>query len=158
MAILLSSSLTFAQTKKKYGFQGNVYAGVPVGMIASDSYLNTGFSVGYLGEVEEYFRVGGSIGYDYSFLKNSSHLPSERGFKYIMVGATAELDVYQNFYFAADLGYAFSQAKRTAGSHYITPKIGYHFNEDFNFYLHYKGVRYSFGQVASIGIGAAYKF
>ena len=136
-ALILSVNL-FSQETNKIGLQVNAYTGVPVGHIANDSFLNFGVSVGYLGKIEDFFRVGGSIGYDHSILKSESEIPSSKGYQFLMIGATAELDVYNEFYIGADLGYAFNQTKNGLGSHYFTPKIGYHYSDDFNFYLHYK--------------------
>jgi hypothetical protein len=152
------ATTTFAQDSKKIGIQANAYVGVPVGKIASESNFNAGVSIGYLGSVEPFFRVGGSIGYDYSVLNSDSKIPKEKGFQYLMVGGTAELDVYKNFYIGADLGYAFSQAKDGLGSHYFTPKLGYKLNDTYNIYAHYKGVRFSGYQVASLGVGMAFNF
>lgn len=148
----------FAQDSKKGAIQANVYVGVPVGAIASESSFNGGVSVGYLGSVESFLRVGGSLGYDFSILNSDSKIPKEKGFHYLMIGGTAELDVYDKFYIGADLGYAFAQTKKGMGSHYFTPKIGYKYNDNINFYAHYKGVRFSGYQVASLGVGLAYNF
>ena len=156
--LLIYSTCSFGQKREKIGIQVNGYLGVPVGLLSNDSNFNYGVSVGYLGKIENFFRVGGSIGYDHTVLNKASHIPQDRGFQYLFVGASAELDVYKKIYIAADLGYAFNQTKNGSGSHYFTPKVGYHYSDDFNFYLHYKGVRYSIGQVASIGAGLAYNF
>ncbi|MBS7333853.1 hypothetical protein [Faecalibacter bovis] len=148
----------FSQDTNKIGLQVNAYAGMPVGHIANDSSINFGVSLGYLGEVCDFLRVGGSVGYDHSVLKSDSQIQSSRGYQFLMIGATAELDLYQDLYFAADLGYAFNQTKEGLGSHYFTPKLGYHFSEDFDLYLHYKAVRFTGYQVASTGVGIAYNF
>lgn len=152
------SIFSFGQNKKKNGFQANAYLGIPVGLLSNDSNLNYGVSIGYLGKVEKFFRIGGTLGFDHTILNKGSLIPNDRGFKYLFVGASAELDVYKKIYIGADLGYAFNQTKNGSGSHYFTPKLGYHYSEDFNFYLHYKGIRYSIGQVASIGVGVGYNF
>lgn len=152
------ANLSFAQDSKKGAIQANVYVGIPVGAIASESSFNGGVSVGYLGKIESFLRVGGTIGYDFSILNSDSKIPKEKGYQYLMIGGTAELDVYQNFYVGADLGYAFAETKKGIGSHYITPKIGYRFNDHVNLYAHYKGVRFSGYQVASLGFGLAYNF
>lgn len=147
-----------SQETNKIGLQVNAYTGVPVGHIASDSYVNFGVSLGYLGKIEDFFRVGGSIGYDHSVLKSKSKIPSSKGYQFLMIGGAAELDVYKDLYIGADLGYAFNQTKKGLGSHYFTPKVGYHYSDDFNFYLHYKAVRFTGYQVASLGVGVAYNF
>ena len=155
--LLLSVNL-FSQDSNKIGLQVNAYTGLPVGHIANDSSINFGVSIGYLGKVCDFFRIGGSVGYDHSVLKSDSQIQSSRGYQFLMVGGTAELDVYNNFYIAADLGYAFNQTKDGLGSHYFTPKLGYHLSEDFNLYLHYKAVRFTGYQIASAGLGIAYNF
>ena len=53
------ANLSFAQDSKKGAIQANVYVGIPVGAIASESSFNGGVSVGYLGKIESFLRVGG---------------------------------------------------------------------------------------------------
>ena len=152
--LLLSVNL-LSQESNKIGIQVNAYTGVPVGHIAEDSNINFGVSVGYLGKIQDFLRAGGFVGYDHSVLKSDSEIPSSKGYQFFMIGGTAELDVYQNFYVAADIGYAFNQTKKGLGSHFFTPKLGYHLSNDFNLYLHYKAVRFTGYQIASVGLGAA---
>lgn len=160
-AIIFLAITSFAQeTKqdKKGAFQINAYAGKPIGYLNSHSDFNAGFSIGYLTYVNNIVRVGGSIGYDHSTVKSDSSIKNHSTFEFLMIGATAEMDVIDNFYIGADLGLAFKVDPKTMQSHYFTPKIGYRFTDNINVYTHYKGVRYSGYQVASFGIGASFDF
>lgn len=160
-AALLAVSTSFAQdgkNKKKENFQVNVYGGSPVGMLNKHADVNIGASVGYLGYINDIVRVGGSVGYDHTFINSDSPLDGNKTFRYLTVGATAELDVISNFYIGADLGYAFKVHPQTVQSHYFTPKLGYRFTDNINLYAHYKAVRFTGSQAASVGLGLSFDF
>jgi len=147
-----------AKNKKRENFQVSVYGGSPVGMLNKHADINVGASVGYLGYINDIVRVGGSVGYDHTFTNSDSPLDGKHTFRYLMVGATAEVDVVSHLYVGADLGYAFKVHPQTLQSHYFTPKIGYRFSDNFNLYAHYKAVRFTGSQVASVGLGLAFDF
>ena len=158
---LLSFTISFGQSSKqdKNGaIQVNVYGGKPVGVLNGHADYNVGFSVGYLGYINDIVRVGGSIGYDHTSVKSDSPLKDHSTFEFLTIGGTAELDLISNFYIGADLGYAFKIDPKTYQSHYFTPKIGYRFTDMFNVYAHYKGVRFPGYQVASVGLGLSLDF
>ena len=160
-AVILTVSTSFAQEAKNQrhqNFQMNVYGGSPVGMLNRHADINVGASVGYLGYVNDIVRVGGSVGYDHTFISSDSPLKGRQTFQYLMVGATAEVDLISNFYVGADLGYAFKVYPQTVQSHFFTPKVGYRFSDHLNLYAHYKAVRLTSAQVASIGLGLSFDF
>lgn len=158
LAVVCAAIKINAQESNKTGIRVNTYVGLPVGYASNHSDINLGISIGYLGPINDIIKVGGHIGYDYSNVRNDSRLNNKSTFNYLMIGGSTEIDVYKNLYFGADLGYAFGQGKKTSGTHYFTPKLGYHYNELMDFYLHYKGVRFNGYQVASVGAGVAFKF
>ena len=158
---LFASISSFGQESKeskKGNIQFSVYGGKPVGYLNGDSDFNGGVSIGYLGNINKIVRVGGSLGYDHSHVKMDSKLKDRVSFEYLMIGGTAEVDVYQNFYVGADLGLAFKMDTKSNQTHYFTPKVGYRFTDMINFYAHYKGVRFSGYQVSSVGLGVSLDF
>lgn len=160
-AALIAVSTSFAQevkNKQNQNFQINLYGGSPVGFLNRHANANIGASVGYLSYVNDIVRVGGTVGYDHTFINSDSPLKDKKTFSFLIVGATAELDVVANFYVGADLGYAFKVDPKTSQSHYFTPKIGYRFTDKMNLYAHYKAVRYSGSQAASVGLGISFDF
>ena len=171
--ILFSVAALFtfgAMSAQEGGFSLGLHAGIPMGDIKDNSSANFGVDVAYMWPMGEGFKLGIASGYtnysakeyDYSVyipelgLITQKTKGSDAGF--IPLAAAARLGLTENFFVAADLGYAFYTGDGDAnGGFYYQPKVGYDFMP-FELFLGYKGISVDGGTFSSVNLGAAYKF
>ena len=148
------------------GFSLGLHAGIPMGDIKDSSSANYGVDVAYMWPMGEGFKLGIASGYtNYSAKEYDLYIPGfgtttykakDAGF--IPLAAAARLGLTENFFVAADLGYAFYTGEGDSnGGFYYQPKVGYDFMP-FELFLGYKGISLDGGTFSSVNLGAAYKF
>lgn len=83
----------------------------------------------------------------------------------IPLAATGQVNVGNNIFVGADLGYAFFTGRYSdfkTGSFYYQPKVGYSVNGKHDVYLSFKGMSFKYQGVRdngnSINLGYAYNF
>ena len=101
----------------------------------------------YFGYINDTVRIGVRVDYNHNFTS------SNNTFRYLMVGATPEIDLVSNLYIGSELGYAFKVDPWTLQTHYFTPKLGYRFSNNINLYVNYNAVRFTRSQAESVGLG-----
>ncbi len=167
--ILFSVAALFtfgAMNAQDGGFSLGLHAGIPMGDIKDNSSANYGVDVAYMWPVGEGFTAGIAAGYtNYAAKEYDLYVPGfgtttikgkDAGF--IPLAGAARFGLTENFFIAADLGYAFYVGDGEAdGGFYYQPKVGYDFMP-FEIFLGYKGISVDGGTFSSVNLGAAYKF
>lgn len=143
------------------GVEAGVHLGFPVGNASDISSFNIGLDLAYLHPVANNFKLGIATGYDH-FIGKDYDFPiigKVKGddFGYIPLAASAKLGLGDNFFVGGDIGYAFATKSEMDGGFYYQPKAGYSAST-FDVFGFYKGVSYDGGDIASAGLGFAYKF
>lgn len=150
------------------GFKVGAHLGFPVGD-ASDYYgMNFGVEATYLYPISDVFHLGGTAGIDVFSgkevtgtglrIKNLTLLP---------IAISGQLDFLDQFFAAADLGYAFSLSKNYDGGFYFQPKGGWQ-DDTWQTFLFIKAISSdvdvaspyygNYSTITTIGVGGAYKF
>ena len=167
--ILFSVAALFtfgAMSAQDGGFSLGLHAGIPMGDIKDSSSANYGVDVAYMWPMGEGFKLGIASGYtNYAAKEYDLYVPGfgttkikgdDAGF--IPLAAAARYGLTENFFIAADLGYAFYTGKGDSnGGFYYQPKVGYDFMP-FEVFVAYKGISVDGGTFSSVNLGAAYKF
>ncbi len=164
--ILFSAAALFAfgvMSAQDGGISIGIHAGIPMGDIKDSAGANYGIDLAYMWPVGEGFTAGIATGYTIYSAKEFD-LPYELGTVkgkdagFIPLAGAARLGLTENFFVAADLGYAFYVGDGDGdGGFYYQPKVGYDFMP-FELFVSYKGISMDGGSFSSVNLGAAYKF
>lgn len=169
---MMVAVLGLGMANAQEGLKAGAHIGATVGDASEVFGLNFGAEVAYLYPVMDNFHVGGTIGLDIFSGKDipNSNLKS-KNLTLIPIAVSAQYDFLEQFFGAADLGYALSLNNDYNGGFYFMPKAGWQ-NEDFQAFVFLKGISSKidgdldlgddtvrgFSNTMAIGIGGAYKF
>ncbi|SMC79002.1 hypothetical protein [Moheibacter sediminis] len=156
--------------------QEGLKASAHIGAVVGDATEVFGFNIGadatYLYPVMDNLHIGGKVGLE---MFSGKSIPDSnakyKGLTLIPVTVSAQFDITEEFFAAADLGYALSINNDYDGGFYFMPKGGWQ-NDDFQIFAFLKGISSKidrkldlgettvrgFSNTMAIGIGGAYKF
>ena len=164
--ILFSVAALFtfgAMSAQEGGFSLGLHAGIPMGDIKDSASANYGVDVAYMWPAGEGFSIGLASGYtnyaakEYDLGYGLGKIKGDDA-GFIPLAGAARYGLTENFFIAADLGYAFYTGKGDSnGGFYYQPKVGYDF-KPFEIFVSYKGISVDGGTFSSVNLGAAYKF
>lgn len=175
--VILSAALAmigFGFTNAQEGIKGEVTIGATVGDASDVFGINYGAAVSYLYPVMDNLHVGGKVGLDIFNGKDIDVIGLDSNFKVknmtiIPITASAQYDFMDQFFGAADLGFALSLNDDYKGGFYFMPKAGWQ-NDFIQVFGYLKGISSKidkdpgselvkgFNNTMGIGIGGAYKF
>lgn len=144
------------------GFTAGVHTGLPVGDYKFGFSVNFGLDIAYLWSVSDSFSLGVSTGYTHYVGKdvNNSYYGSSYRFDdggFVPVAVSYRVAITDFLFAGTDLGYARYILEGGGGGFYFQPKLGYSM-EKIDVFASYKGIVSNGTNLATIGVGAAYKF
>ena len=172
--------LSLTAVKAQEGIKVEATIGATIGDASEAFGINYGVGASYLYPVMDNFHVGGKVGLDIFNGKKldaiivdgvqvNSNLKAQN-MTLIPITVSAQYDITEEFFGAADLGYALSLNNDYNGGFYFMPKAGWQ-NEYIQVFGYLKGVSSkidksvqdtawskNFNNAMGVGIGAAYKF
>lgn len=165
-AVIAVAGLISAHAQE--GFKVGAHIGVPVGDATDYFGINFGAEASYLYPVMENLHVGGIAGLDiYSGKEITGTGTKLKNLTLLPIAASVQYDFTEQFFGAADVGYAFSLNKDYNGGFYFQPKGGWQ-NEMFQAFLFVKVISSevdvasplygNYSAVTTLGVGGAYKF
>ena len=158
--------------QEKGNFKVGAHIGLPVGDLSNTHSFNIGADVAYVYPVSENLKLGVTTGYSHYFGKRERVGLGDFNFSFdfpdlgiIPLAATGQVNVGNNIFVGADLGYAFFAGRYSdfkTGSFYYQPKVGYSVNGKHDVYLSFKGMSFKYQGVRdngnSINLGYDYNF
>lgn len=173
--LILSTLLAlvgFVYINAQDGFRIGAQIGPTVGDAADVFGVNYGADLFYMVEVIDRLSVGGKVGIDVFSGKDIANSNSKlKNMTLIPIAASGQFDFTDQFFGAADVGFALSLNNDYNGGFYFMPKGGWQ-NEHFQVFGFLKAISskidhdldlgsstvYGFSNALSVGIGGAYKF
>ncbi|MYY49927.1 hypothetical protein [Elizabethkingia anophelis] len=131
LVLVLAAFVVSAQ--KTNSFKAGVHTGIPVGQAAKVTSFNLGVDASYTWEVTKVFDLGIASGFTFYTAKDKN---KGRDYAFFYIAMAVQYNLYQNFFVAADLGYALGVIE---GGWYYQPKIGYTM-EHSSLFLSFKGI------------------
>ncbi|MDR6966579.1 hypothetical protein J2X31_000577 [Flavobacterium arsenatis] len=134
------------------GFRVGVSGGLPLSDASDISSFNVGVDASYLFGITDTFAAGVATGYS-TFLGKDGF----DDYSFIPVALSLRAGYGSSIFYTADIGYAVATTTDAEGGLYLLPKAGWT-NGQWDAFIFYKNIDADDVSVASIGVGAAYKF
>lgn len=133
------------------GFRLGAHGGFPLSDASDFSSFNLGADAGYLFNVTEKLALGASSGYSVFLGKDDFN-----SYSFIPVAVSGRTGYGDNFFYAADVGYAAALESGTEGGLYYQAKLGWT-NGLIDAFAFYKGISADGNSLSSLGAGIAFK-
>lgn len=161
IAILLSGSNTFAQTKEVPGDSKALRLGIGLnlGIPTSNVY---GFAVGgdlrLQKDLTSNVSAIGSVGYNSFVIKNKFQTPDNKADGFIPVKVGLKVFPVERFYFSGEVGAAFPTADNAKTAFVYAPGLGFGFNNGLDLGLRYEGLSVNNSNLGQVALRIAYGF
>ena len=144
------------------GLKAGIHLGAPIGNAADFTSFNFGVDVGYSWDTADNMSLGIATGYTHFIGKEYTaegvfETGEAKDLGYVPVAGTVHYSLTESIFLGADVGAVFYVGSGSADNGlYLQPKAGYQ-TEKMEFFVSYKSMDIADG-IATVGIGAAYKF
>ena len=145
--LLIAFVFLFGMTQANaQGIVGGAHVGLPVGDVSEGASFELGADVAYLAPVSVSSSVGALVGFSHYFANEGD------GVSFLPIAATGRINLQEDFFLGADLGYALGISEGVDGGFYYRPKVGFSFM-GVGLVASYSGVSLDGATVSSVNLG-----